>query len=336
VYIADGTNNRVQEVPVAAGTQWGQAMTANDMYTVAGSAAGHAGNSGDGGPATTALLNDADGVAVDPAGDLYITDDNNWRLREVISSTTATITADPLYGASALYPIPGTTVGGTTYPGGITVTQPGGAQVTFWPQTGGSCTSPQVAAGGYCVVPQDEGASLTAISGISYTFTPSPGGTTYTYSWTGALTTETDPAGDALTITGNSPAPGTGNCPSSATTCQTITSASGRALVIGSNSAGRVTSVTDPLARRWTYAYTGPDLASVTFPASAGSRVTSYTYGAGTNTNPLLANDLLTITGPNAQPGGPDAGDDTANAYDNYGRVTSQTDPAGWTTTFSY
>ena len=37
--------------------------------------------------------------------------------------------------------------------------------------------------------------------------------------------------------------------------------------------------------------------------------VTSYTYGAGSTGNPLLANDLLTITDPNAQPGGPDAGD---------------------------
>ena len=59
--------------------------------------------------------------------------------------------------------------------------------------------------------------------------------------------------------------------------------------------------------------------------------VTTYTYGAGSTGNPLLANDLLTITSPNAQPGGPDAGDATVNVYDAAGQVTSQTDPMGYT-----
>ena len=38
------------------GTQWGQAMTAADIYTVAGSAAGTSGNAGDGGLAAAALM----------------------------------------------------------------------------------------------------------------------------------------------------------------------------------------------------------------------------------------------------------------------------------------
>ena len=39
LYIADGANNRTQEIAVASGTQWGQSMTAGDIYTVGGSAA---------------------------------------------------------------------------------------------------------------------------------------------------------------------------------------------------------------------------------------------------------------------------------------------------------
>lgn len=191
----------------------------------------------------------------------------------MISTTSATIAADPAYGTSALFPIPGSTVGGVTYPGGTTITQPGGAEVTFWPAAG-SCPSLEVSAGtGYCVAAQNEGASLTTAAGISYSFTPDPGGITYAYSWPGQLTGEADAAGNALVVTPSSPAPGVGSCPAAATSCETITSASGRALVLGFNVAGRVTSVTDPLSRRWAYAYTGAHLTSATSP---GSRV-SYT-----------------------------------------------------------
>src|SRR6185437_13095294 len=66
------------------------------------------------------------------------------------------------------------------------------------------------------------------------------------------------------------------------------------------------------------------------------NKITSYTYGQGSTGNPLLASDLLTMTTPNAQPGGPDAGDSTVNVYDSAGQVTSQTDPMGFTTTFNY
>src|SRR5260370_32621276 len=64
--------------------------------------------------------------------------------------------------------------------------------------------------------------------------------------------------------------------------------------------------------------------------------VTTSSYGQGSTSNPLLANALLTITGPNAQPGGPDAGAATVNVYNPAGRLTSQTDPVGFTTTFNY
>jgi trimeric autotransporter adhesin len=340
LYIADQPNNRIQEIANVTGTQWGQSMTAGDEYTVAGSATGTSGNSGDGGPAASALLANTESISLDPENDLYITDNANDTVREVASAT-----------ANAIAPAPGQTSAlviapAGTAPGGLTVTQPGGAQVTFWAQTAGACATGYVVTGSYCILPQDQGATLAYNSGTQvYTFSSAPGSLSYTYSLSGAsgpLTSETDTAGNTLTITASSPAPGgtvTGNgtCPATAVSCQTITSASGRALILGYSAAadaGHVTSATDPMNRTWTYGYTGSDLTSVTDPMS---NKTTYTYGIGTgNTSPLLANDLLSITAPNAQTGGPDAGDATTNVYNNNGQVTSQTSPAGWTTSFGY
>jgi RHS repeat-associated protein len=340
LYIADEQNNRIQEIAAASGTQWGQAMTAGDEYTVAGSATHVSGNSGDGGPATTALMANTQSISLDPENDLYITDNANDTVREVASATANAITPAPGQ-TSALAIAPAGTA-----PGGLTITQPGGAQVTFWAQAGGTCATGYVVSGSYCILPQDQGATLTYNAGTQvYTYSPAPGSLTYTYQLSGGsgtLTSETDTAGNTLTITGSSPAPGgtvTGNgtCPTTAASCQTITSASGRALILGysgTSDTGQVTSVTDPMNRTWTYGYTGSDLTSVTDPMT---NKTSYSYGIGTgNTSPLLANDLLTITKPNAQSGGPDAGDSTAIAYSNAGQVTAQTDPMGWNTTFSY
>jgi hypothetical protein len=79
--IADSANNRIRVLAESTGTFYGQAMTAGDIYTVAG--VGTYGFSGDGGPATKAALNDPQGVAVDSAGNLLIADSYNGRIREV-------------------------------------------------------------------------------------------------------------------------------------------------------------------------------------------------------------------------------------------------------------
>jgi trimeric autotransporter adhesin len=81
VLIADGTDNRIRVVAESTGTFYGQAMTAGDIYTVAGT--GTAGYKGDGIPATRAELNGPDGVAVDSAGNILIADASNGLIRMV-------------------------------------------------------------------------------------------------------------------------------------------------------------------------------------------------------------------------------------------------------------
>ena len=81
VLVADAGNNRVRVVAVSTGTFYGQAMTAGDIYTIAGS--GAEGASGDGGPATAAALNNPGGLTLDAAGNLLIADTVNGRIRAV-------------------------------------------------------------------------------------------------------------------------------------------------------------------------------------------------------------------------------------------------------------
>jgi RHS repeat-associated protein len=331
LYIADEANNRIREIAAASGTQQGQSMTAGDIYNVAGSQSGAGGFAGNGGPATNSLMFEPFGIGTDPAGDLFLLQAGPSWAESQIQEVTATAT-------SAIPAAPGQTSSVSPAPGGITVTQPGGAQVTFYAQVNSTCTAPYTVAGQYCALPQFTGTTLTDNTGNqTYTYAPAPGSETSTYSWTGQLISEADTAGNTLTVTYNSPAPGSGSCPSTATSCETVTAANGRALVIGSNTvngSSLVTSVTDPLGRTWNYGYnSSSQLASATDPMT---NKTTYTYGQGSTGNPLLASDLLTITGPNAQPGGPDAGDATVNVYNPAGKITTQTDPMGYRTTFDY
>ena len=73
VYLVDGATNRVRRV-----------STGGTINTVAGNAT--AGFSGDGGPATSASLNGPGSVAVDGAGNIYIADLHNDRVRKVVAS----------------------------------------------------------------------------------------------------------------------------------------------------------------------------------------------------------------------------------------------------------
>ena len=91
LYIADSANSRIRQVAAGTGT----------ITTVAG--AEGAGFGGDGGPATSALLDTPQGVAATSAGTFYIADGGNARVRRVTPGglITGTITNS---GTSAAIP----------------------------------------------------------------------------------------------------------------------------------------------------------------------------------------------------------------------------------------
>jgi uncharacterized protein (TIGR03437 family) len=83
-YISDYDNNRIRKVSNGI------------IATVAGNGpnGGISGFGGDGGPATSAQLNEPWGIATDSAGDLYIADAGNQRIRRVSSGVITTIAGD--------------------------------------------------------------------------------------------------------------------------------------------------------------------------------------------------------------------------------------------------
>ena len=80
LFLSDMNNNVVREVVKATG----------DIITVAGN--GTAGYRGDDGPATAAELNIPSGLALDLVGDLFIADNGNNTVREVVKATGDIIT----------------------------------------------------------------------------------------------------------------------------------------------------------------------------------------------------------------------------------------------------
>jgi uncharacterized protein (TIGR03437 family) len=105
LYVADQDSNRIWKVTPTA------------ITAVAGN--GQVGSSGDGGPATAASLNGPWGVAVDAAGNLYIADTYNSRVRKVTPAGTITRVA----GGGSAYPGDGgpAIAGSLTLPRGAAV-----------------------------------------------------------------------------------------------------------------------------------------------------------------------------------------------------------------------
>jgi len=104
----DERDNRIRVVAAATGTFYGQAMTAGDIYTIAGT--GKRGTTGDGGPATRAEVGEPAGVTLDNLGNLLIATRNGGRIR-VVAAATGTFYGQAMT-AGDIYTIAGGGTGG--------------------------------------------------------------------------------------------------------------------------------------------------------------------------------------------------------------------------------
>ena len=109
--IADTANQRVRAVAATTGTFYGQAMTAGDIYTIAGGGPTGSPHQGDGGPATHALLGGPVGLTVDPSGMVIIADAGFQRAR-VVAGQTGTFYGQAMT-AGDIYTVAG--LGGTPF-----------------------------------------------------------------------------------------------------------------------------------------------------------------------------------------------------------------------------
>jgi hypothetical protein len=137
---SDRFNHVVRVVAAGTGTFYGRPMTAGDIYTIAGD--GVRGFSGDGGPATSAELNDPVGTAVDATGNLLIVDESEARVR-VVAGSTGTFYGRPMT-AGDIYTIAGdgtfgfsgdggpATSAELNQPFGVTVDAAGNVLVADW------------------------------------------------------------------------------------------------------------------------------------------------------------------------------------------------------------
>lgn len=181
IFFADSQNNVVREILASNG----------NIQTVAGTG-GTYGYSGDGGPATSALLDFPSAVFVDASGNIFICDSYNAVVREVVASTgniqtvAGTDTFDfsgdggPALAASLYYPFyiapaPGGSyfIGETSRIRQVTpnATPAPGAQLSATSLTFN--TNPGVASAAQTVTVTNNGTAALAVTGISITGTNS-------------------------------------------------------------------------------------------------------------------------------------------------------------------
>jgi len=119
VYMADTDNHRVRKIAVGTGA----------IATVAGN--GVEGFGGDGGAAIGAAIDSPNGLAVDAAGNLYIADTHNGRVREVSAATGAISTVAGVGGIGLAFGGDGgaATAAGLALPRGLTLDAAGNLYV---------------------------------------------------------------------------------------------------------------------------------------------------------------------------------------------------------------
>jgi hypothetical protein len=97
IFIADTFDNAIRKVSASTGI----------IQTVAGTVGAPGGFAGDGGPATSALLNSPSGVSIDISNDIYIADTENAAIREVVPATGFIQTIAGIPATAGGFPTPG-------------------------------------------------------------------------------------------------------------------------------------------------------------------------------------------------------------------------------------
>ena len=122
VLIADTGNRVVREVATGPGTNFGVAMTADHIYTVAGSGTYNV-YFGDGLPAASdaSSISFPQGIAVDPAGDLYVADTYARAVRAIPTAPGTSFglptQANAVFTIAGAGPAESPTAGGTNHDG---------------------------------------------------------------------------------------------------------------------------------------------------------------------------------------------------------------------------
>jgi RHS repeat-associated protein len=337
--IADAGNNVVRFVPASSATHFGQSMTANDIYTIAGN--GTFGNSGVGGVATSAELGTVTDAAFDASGDVLIVDNGNDLVQFVPKSTAE------FYGqsmtANDLYTIAGEGWSSSHYSGDGG--PPLSAEFSYLWSVAPDPT------GGYYISDAGEGriryVTVNDVSNFNVTMS-------YTYNADGEVTSVTVPNGNLA-----------GANAANFTTAYTLdadgevtvaTQAGGSGATVtprttdyGYDGDGNQTSVTDPRGYTTDYAYNADDEETLATNPLGNATLTCYDGdGNVAETVPAVgvaANSLTESSCPTSYPsdyGDRLATDATTYAYNALGEQTSVTTPAPAgltgheTTTYAY
>jgi RHS repeat-associated protein len=230
----------------------------------------------------------------------------------------------------------------------VTVVQENGAEVPFYPQSGGTCPSGtqqlDPASGYYCATSRVDSLLSTSGSGSAETYTYYrffPSFESFQFNYQGTLTSMSDESGNITNVTyGETPGQSGTTCPNgSGYTCTRYAAKSGRSLTLEVSSSSQLLLATDGV-HTMSLAYctsntstcaTG-DLASTVLSATGDSGTKAWTFGYDETPG---VNALQTVTDPSSNTVVTNTYDDSSSDA-TFGWVTKQVNAVSDTWAFNY